>query len=125
MHKKLEALTCAIKKLNHRRVHAIQQKWDSLNTTKHGHMGYGNIANGILLCLLKIGLSTIKIQSMIKMGCSGLTRLRKFTTNQGRVVFPRSHVLSTESVNIFRNFFEQLDREDKFPCKLASKILRA
>ena len=80
-HKKLEALARAIKKLNHWRVHAIQQRWDSLSTTKHGHMGDGNIANGILLCLLKTGLSTIEIKSMIKFGGLQLTRLQKNTTN--------------------------------------------
>ena len=116
-HKKLEVLACAINKLNHRRVHAIHQMWDSLNTTKHGHMKDGNIANGIFLCLLKIGLSTIEIQSMIKVGGeSRLTRLQKITTNQDRVVLPCSHELSTKLVDIFRDFFKQLDSEDGFLC---------
>ena len=67
---KLEALARAMKKVNHLRVHAIHQRWDSLNTTKHGHMEDGNIANRTLLCLLKIGLSTIGMQSMITVGGS-------------------------------------------------------
>ena len=116
MHKQLEARACAIKTLNHWRVHAIHQRWDSLNTTKHRHMGDGNITNRILLCLLKIGLSTIEIQSMIKVGGWQLNRLQNFTTNQDRVVLPRSHALSTKSVDIFRDFFKQLDGEDGFLC---------
>ena len=79
-------------------------------------MGDGNIADRFLLCLLKIGLSTIEIQSMIKVRGLRLTRLRKFTTNQDRVVLPCSHVLSIKSVDIFRDFFEQLDGEDGFLC---------
>ena len=79
-------------------------------------MGDGNIADVILVCLLKIGLSTIEIQSMIKVGGLQLTRLRKFATNQDRVVLPRSHALFTESVDIFKYFFEQLDGEDRYLC---------
>ena len=107
---------CAIEKLGTEQVSAIQRQWRTLDTQRHGHLGYGNIGDGILVCLMKVGLSIMEIQSVIKVGGYQLTRLKKITSNSDSIILPRAHTLSVQPVNLFKTFFETLDGEDSIPC---------
>ena len=109
------------------RISSIQRKWNSLDTKNHSK-GDGDIGDGILLCLQRIGLSQVKIQAILRVGSSRLTRIRKFTgahTHLSR--HARSHALNIESVDLFKRFFKSLEVEDGFPCahrRLKCYVLR-
>ena len=64
----------SIAKIGTEQVSSIQKQWCTLDTKRHGHLGDGNIGDSILVCLMKVGLRTMEIQSVIKVRGSQLTR---------------------------------------------------
>ena len=72
----------------------------------------------MLLVLMNCGLSFMEIQSIVKVGGSRLSRLKKFESNRNRsaTVPKRSHAFNERSVSLFKTFFASLDVEDGFAC---------
>ena len=114
--KKNDARQRAIALLGQSRITAIQEKWNSLNTLQHGEKGDGDLADGILTCLQKCGMSNIMIRSILPCGGSRLQRVRHKNSNAERETPKRSHALNDVSVNLFKLFIKSLDVEDGFPC---------
>ena len=57
------------------RLVSIKEKWSTLDTTRHGPEGDGDLADGIFTCLQKCGFSHIEIGAALKCGSGRLTLL--------------------------------------------------
>ena len=47
------------------RIYMIEMRWYNLNVRRHGTGGDYDLADDILICLIKIGLSQIEIKSIL------------------------------------------------------------
>ena len=116
--KERDALIRTNNVLGAERLKSIQEKWSTLDTKRHGPAGDGDLADGILTCLQKCGLSHIEIRAALKCGSGRLTWLRHRKSNEVARTNneKRSHALSQVDVNLFKAFMRTLDVEDGFPC---------
>ena len=80
--KKRDAQIRAINFIGKARIEALTKNWNAMSSVQsHGVRGDGDVADGILICLQKIGLSDIEIRSFLPVGGSRLHRVRQFVTN--------------------------------------------
>ena len=68
--KKAGALRRATQFLGIDRLEAIQRRWNSLDSSRHGLDSDGDVADGMLLVLMNCGLSFVEIQAIVKVGGS-------------------------------------------------------
>ena len=114
--KKTDARLRAESEIGRDQIKNILERWSTLETHRHGCASDGDIGDGILLCLLKLDMSTVEIQSFLPVGSSRLTRLRKFQSHSNNLRVRAHHALSNEEILTFKCFFESLEVEDGFPC---------
>ena len=101
-HKTVQNVT---EKIGSERIKLIKFMWKNLKMKKHGHCGDGDYGYDILKSMLKIGLTTSGIQSMINIGCSLLTRIRNNLKTNNNIIGDTSHHLSSVTLDIFKSFF--------------------
>ena len=95
----------------------LKYLWSTLNISIHGVGGGGHVSDGILMCLQKLNLSCLEIQSFLPVGSARLCRVKRLKSCS---LIPQrnlhKHDLSSISVRLFRYFMESLDTEDGFAC---------
>ena len=79
------ALFCVISKIGEKRVDTLIQRWNSMEVNQHGQGGDGDLGDGILLCLMKLGLSHVDIRSFLKVGGYCCSRVYNISSNQEKV----------------------------------------
>ena len=98
-------------------MNSLSDQWKRLETIRHGLDSDGDVGDGIILCLMRCGLSFIEIRSVLPVGGYRLSRLKHFTGYSTRSTRkPVYHAFNNATVDVFKTFIDSLHVEDGFPC---------
>ena len=89
-----------------------------MKVTDHGAFVDGDVADGLLMCIRKLFLSTSHIRSILPFRGSWFTHILELEINGFIVSFNRKNprAFYPETINCYRNFIDNLDVEDDYPC---------
>ena len=101
--------------LTEERYHALKRQWASLDSSGSDH----KTADGMIMTLLKMGLSKRVIIAVFGCGSSRVKRVRLDMMDPQRLDKPRPpphHAVTDDDMRLIKDHIESYDTEDGFPC---------